>query len=379
MENVTSFLWQRPGWPGVSWSSAVHEPLRAAGELRKLLQTKVQGLDDEHRARVEAELYTRETVSTSAIEGVQIDAAAARSSVIRRLHLGHAADRDWQVTDQTRGLIDILADSTRNPGELTEQRLKDWHQALFPTGKIGLRPILAGEYRSDAMEIVSSKGTGAYTKVHFIAPPPERIAREMAMFVEWFNGPSRGLDATLRGCFAHLYFETIHPFEDGNGRLGRALWDLAMIQAASDPAPQLARLWAVSPVIQKRKEEYWTQLEQAQRGDLDITPWLLFAISCVTQAYEEAGQCIDRVTQIAWFWVRHRTADLNQRQRRALELALSSQELDDGWLTNRRYMKLSQASNSVTAARDLASLETQGLIRKDPESKGRSTRYQILL
>ena len=155
--------------------------------------------------------------------------------------------------------------------------------------------------------------------------------------------------------------------------------DLAMMQTSPERLPQIDRVWAVSAVIDKRKQDYWAELEAAQRGDLDITSWLRFAMDCVARAYAEAGQCVDRVMQVAWFWVRHRGAALNGRQRKALSLALSGDALDDGWLTNRRYIKLTQCGSPVTASRDLAQLEQWGLIIKDPDAGGRSTRYAIAL
>lgn len=380
----SSYIWQRPDWPCWRWSAeALHLPLSAAENARARLLDKLGQLDDEHRQQVEAELYTRETVSTSAIEGVQVDVAAARSSIIRRLKLGVAPNRDWQLTDQTRGLIDILADSSQNLSVLTEERLKAWHEALFPSGRIGLMPILTGEFRASAepMQVISATRTG--DRVHYEAPPSDRLDTEVARFLQWYNVESRddrlGLTATLRGCIAHLWFETLHPFEDGNGRIGRAVWDLAMMQGKPQQPSHIARIWAVSSVINGRKKDYWDQLESAQKGDLDITRWLSFAIDCVTQAYSEAAACVDRVMQVAWFWVRHREVALNERQRKALNIALSGDALDDGWLTNRRYVKLTQCGSAVTASRDLAQLEQWGLIRRDPEAGGRSTRYEVCL
>lgn len=380
MPNASEFIWQHPDWPAWRWSqAALVAPLQRVSEVKSRLLEGLQRLDDEHRQQVEAELYTRETVSTSAIEGVQVDAAAARSSIVRRLKLGTAPNRAWQVTDQTRGLIDILADCSRNPSALTEPRLKAWHEALFPSGRVGLMMILAGEFRMSAepMQVVS--GTRHGERVHFEAPPSDRLSVEIPRFLEWFNHESReqGLDPVLRGGVAHLWFETLHPFEDGNGRIGRAVWDLAMIQD-SPQASGISRIWAVSPVIHQRKHAYWEALEASQRGSLDITPWLLFAMDCVEQAYREAAACVDRVMQIAWFWVRHRAVPLNERQRKALDLALSGHTMDDDWLTTRRYVKLT-ACAAVTASRDLAQLEAWGMIRRDPTVGGRSTRYAVAL
>lgn len=384
MTIASEYVWQRANWPQWRWSADdLTQGLLTVQETRTRLLDKMSRLDDEYRQQVEAELYTRETVSTSAIEGVQVDAAAARSSIVRRLKLGAATNRDWQITDQTRGLIDILADSSQNMTLLTVERLKAWHEALFPSGRIGLMPILTGEFRASAepMQVISATRTGE--RVHYEAPPSERLDEEVAHFLQWFNVDSRdekcGLDATLRGCVAHLWFETLHPFEDGNGRIGRAIWDLAMMQGGTQQQPHIARIWAVSAVIHRRKKDYWNELESAQKGDLDITRWLSFALECVALAYSEAATCVDRVMQIAWFWVRHREIALNERQRKALNLALSGDVLDDGWLTNRRYVKLTQCGSAVTASRDLAQLEQWGLIRRDPDSGGRSTRYAVAL
>lgn len=375
-----AFIWQRPDWPRWSWDEASVAPLLSAiHDQRSALGTRLSALDGEHRSAIVAELMTRETVSTSAIEGVKVDAAAARSSIMRRLKLGVAPTREWQVTPQTIGLIDILADCAADRSPLTHARIKDWHQALFPAGKSGLMHVLAGEYRASAepMRVVSATRRGE--KVHFEAPPSDRLDAEMVAFIAWFNGPSVELDPVLRGCLAHLWFETLHPFEDGNGRIGRAIWDLAMMQGMPHSAANQARIWAVSATIERSKNEYWNALERAQRSTLDATQWLHYALGIVAASLQESGACVERVMQVTWFWLRHREAPLNERQRKALNLALSGSELDDGWLTNRRYLKLSGASTPLTASRDLAHLERLGIIRRDPTAGGRSTRYSIVL
>jgi Fic family protein len=374
------FIWQRPDWPRWSWNGAsLQSLLSAIHAQRTALGARLSALDDDHRGAIVAELMTRETVSTSAIEGVKVDAAAARSSIMRRLKLGVAPGREWQVTPQTIGLIDLLADCAADRSPLTHARLKDWHQALFPTGKSGLMLVLAGEYRAstEPMRVISATRHGE--RVHYEAPPSDRLDAEMEAFLAWFNGPSVKLDPVLRGCLAHLWFETVHPFEDGNGRIGRAIWDLAMMQGMPQSAANQARIWAVSATIDRDKSAYWDQLERAQRGTLDVTPWLHYALGIVAASLLESGACVERVMQVTRFWLRHREAPLNERQRKALNRALSGSELDDGWLTNRRYLKLSGANTPLTASRDLAHLEQLGIIRRDPTTGGRSTRYSIVL
>lgn len=380
MPNQSEFLWQRDQWPNWRWDQRLLEqPLAAIHEQRQALSARLSALDAEHRGNVVAELMTRETVSTSAIEGVKVDPAAARSSIMRRLKLGVAPGREWQVSRQTIGLIDILAECAGNRAPLTHKRLKSWHTALFPDARIGLMPILAGGYRASAepMRVVSAARHGE--KVHYEAPPSARLKGEMAGFLSWFNGPSKEMDPTLRGCLAHLWFETLHPFEDGNGRIGRAIWDLAMMQGIPKSPENQARIWAVSATIERKKKDYWDQLERAQRGSLDVTPWLLYAINAVADALRESTTCVERVMQVTWFWLRHRELPLNERQKKALNLALSGSEINDGWLTNRRYMKLAGCNTAVTASRDLAQLEQWGVLRKDPKAGGRSTRYSIVL
>jgi Fic family protein len=375
---VSRYIWQRPEWPQWKWSdSALEEPLARVQRKRDYLAGLAEGLDPEHANRALAELTTQETVATSAIEGVRLDARSVRSSIMRRLGLGVAEDQEKRIGAAARGVVDVLADSTQNPAPLTLERLFAWHSVIFPAGRSGLTPVLAGTFRgNDPMQIVS----GAYgrEKVHDEAPPRERLDDEMGRFLQWLNS-SCAQDATLRANIAHVWFETIHPFEDGNGRIGRAISDLTLAQGAAFHSLRTGRLWAVSPVFLKRRKQYYEQLERAQKGDLDITEWLLWSAACVEQAYDDARKCVERVGQVARFWTRHRDVAFNSRQRRALEVALSANDVnDESFLTARRIVKLTKAS-PVTASRDLAQLEEWGVIRKDPEAGGRSTRYFVVL
>lgn len=323
------------------------------------------------------ELMTRETVSTSAIEGVKLDANEVRSSIMKRLGLGISDEQANRIGDAAAGVIDVLADSTQNLQPLTLERLFAWHAALFPTGRSGLKPILVGMLRGEEpMQILS--GPLSRERVHYEAPPRDRLDAEMARFLDWFNLESTALDNTLRACAAHLWFETLHPFEDGNGRLGRAVFDLALAQGATFHSERTSRLWAVSPVILRRRSEYYTQLERAQKGDLDITEWLQWAAQCVEQACDEARACIERVIQVANFWALRRNTPFNKRQRRALEIALASNDPDDAWLTAKRVARWTEVER-VTASRDLAQLEHWGAIQRDPLAGGRSTRYFVRL
>lgn len=227
----------------------------------------------------------------------------------------------------------------------------------------------------DPMQVLS--GPIGRERVHYEAPPRSRLDEEMRRFLDWFNRPSDS-SAIVRASIAHLWFETLHPFEDGNGRLGRAVFDLALAQSAGFHSQRTSRLWAVSPVLMRRRKEYYAQLERAQKGKLDITDWLEWATTCVRQAYDDARICIERVVQIAHFWARHRETPLTPRQRKLLEMALAPDDPDEGWLTARRAARQTKVER-VTASRDLARLEELGVIERDPGSAGRSTRYRVRL
>jgi Fic family protein len=375
---VPRYVWQRPEWPQWRWSdAAVADLLATVQRKRDFLAGLARGLDSHHISLAITELMTRETVSTSAIEGVKVDADEVRSSIMKRLGLGVDEDRAHRIGEAAKGMIDVLADSTQNIAPLTLDRLFAWHAALFPTGRSGLKLLLVGMLRGEEpMQVLS--GAVGRERVHYEAPPRDRLDAEMDRFLKWFNSGSRGLDNTLRACVAHLWFETLHPFEDGNGRLGRAVFDLALAQGATFHSDRTSRLWAVSPIIMKRRKEYYEQLEHAQKGDLEITEWLQWSAKCVEQACDEARVCIERVIQVANFWTRHRDTPFNARQRRALQIALSSNDVDDAWLTAKRIAKWTKVER-VTASRDLAQLEDWGAIEKDPAAGGRSTRYFVKL
>jgi Fic family protein len=371
------YIWQRPDWPRWRWSEpALADPLASAQRKQDFLAGLAQALDAERLNLAIAELTTRETVSTSAIEGVTLDPDEVRSSIMRRLGLGVAHEKEDRLSAAARGMIDVLADSTQNLGPLTLERLFAWHHAMFPSGRSSLSLILVGMLRgTEPMQVLS--GPVGRERIHYEAPPRDRLDAEMDRFLSWFDGP-QNLNNTLRACLAHLWFETLHPFEDGNGRLGRAIFDLALAQGAKFHSNRISRLWAVSPVILKQRKDYYAHLERAQKGDLDVTEWLLWSAGAVEQACNEARGCIERVVQISHFWTRNRETPLSQRQRRLIEMALAPNDPEDGWLTAKRAARQTKVER-VTASRDLTRLEELGVIEKDPSAGGRSTRYRVRL
>jgi Fic family protein len=375
--SIPIYIWQRPDWPKWRWDeSALASLLAAAQRKQDFLAGLAQALDGEHLNLVIAELTTQETVSTSAIEGVKLDPDEVRSSIMRRLGLGNSSQRIDRLSASARGMIDVLADSTHNLEPLTLERLFAWHQAIFPSGRVGLSLILVGMLRGEEpMQVLS--GPIGRERVHYEAPPRDRLDAEMDRFLAWFNKPA-DLNNTLRACIAHLWFETLHPFEDGNGRIGRAIFDLALAQAATFHSERTSRLWAVSPVLQKHRKDYYSRLESTQKGDLDITEWLQWCISAVEQACDNARGCIERVIRVAHFWTRHRETALTPRQRRLLEMALAPDDPEEGWLTAKRAARQMKVER-VTASRDLARMEELNVIEKDPSAGGRSTRYRVRL
>ena len=280
---MARYIWQRPDWPGWRWSeAALTDTLSATQRKQDFLAGLARGLDADHLNFAIAELTTRETVSTSAIEGVKLDPDEVRSSIMRRLGLGASDRLADRLSPAARGMIDVLADSTQNLQPLTLDRLFAWHDAIFPSGRSGLSLILVGMLRGEEpMQVLS--GPIGREHVHYEAPPRDRLDAEMDRFLTWFNKP-KGLNNILRASIAHLWFETLHPFEDGNGRIGRAVFDLALAQGATFHSQRISRLWAVSPIILKRRKEYYSQLESAQKGNLDITKWLTWSAASVEQA-----------------------------------------------------------------------------------------------
>lgn len=371
------YVWQRPEWPHWRWSAeTVARALEDTQRKQDFLAGLARALATDHLSLAVAELTTRETVSTSAIEGVRLDPDEVRSSIMRRLGLGTAPELVDRLAPAARGMIDVLADSTQNLQGLTLERLFAWHGALFPSGRSGLSLILVGMLRGEEpMQVLS--GPIGRERVHYEAPPRARLDEEIRRFLHWFNEPGKS-SPSLRASIAHLWFETLHPFEDGNGRLGRAVFDLALAQGAGFHSQRTSRLWAVSPVLMRRRREYYAHLEQAQKGSLDITAWLEWSTICVAQAYDEARVCIERVVQIARFWARHRATPLSPRQRRLLEMALAPDDPEDGRLTAKRAARQTKVER-VTASRDLARLEELGVIERDPGFGGRSTRYRVRL
>lgn len=372
MQTPQMWIWQQPDWPRFRWDRGALAPMLARA---RLAQGKVLGatrlLDANLTLEAVAAILVEDGVTTSAIEGERLDLDAVRSSVVRHLGLPTAGlPAPPRAVD---GLIEVLLDATRDFGSsLTTERLSGWQAALFPTGYSGLHQIRTGMLRGDEpMQVVS--GSMGREHMHFIAPPRDGLESELENFLAWFNTPPADLDGLIRAGLAHLWFVTLHPFEDGNGRLARAITDMALSQDEQQPM----RFFSLSAQILRERESYYDILERTQRGGLDVTDWLAWFLTQVEAAATAAEQTVANTLAKARFWLRHQAADLNERQRKALNHLLDAgPDGFEGGINTRKYMSLTKTSRA-TAYRELAELVGKGCLM--PTGKGgRSSGYEIV-
>ena len=316
--------------------------------------------------RGELRSLTEDVIKSSEIEGEKLNPESVRSSLARRLgmDIGALAPADRHVD----GVVEMVLDATQKHDQpLTEERLFGWHASLFPTGYSGLTKISVAVYRTDAegpMQVVSG-GIGN-EKVHFEAPAAETLGKEMSRFIEWFNH-AQGLDPTIKAGLAHLWFVTIHPFEDGNGRIGRAVCDMALARA--DGSPQ--RFYSLSAQIQRERKAYYDALEFAQKSTLDVTDWLEWFLSCLLRAIQRASEHTEKVMQKANFWSHWSGASMNERQVKMLNMMMDGFE---GNLTNKKWVSINHCSGD-TALRDIKELVDRGVL--ESVGAGRSTHYLL--
>lgn len=369
---TSTWIWQQPGWPEFRWDAGrLAAPLAAA----RLAQGKVLGaerlLDPSLSLEAVAAILVEDGVTTSAIEGERLDPRAVRSSVARRLGLPTAGLPE--PARAVTGLVDVLLDATRHYAQpLTRRRLFGWQAALFPTGHSGLRRIRAGALRGRApMRVVS--GPLGRERVHFEAPPRTGLEAELGRFLAWFRTPPPDMVGLVRAGLVHLWFVTLHPFEDGNGRLARALTDMAMAQDDGQPM----RVFSLSAQILREREAYYDVLERTQRGGLDVTDWLAWFLRQVESGADAAEVTVGDTLAKARFWLRHQTTHLNERQRKVLNRLLEAgREGLEGGINTRKYMGLTGASR-VTAYRELADLVEKGCL-EPTGAGGRSTAYRVV-
>jgi Fic family protein len=364
---MRKYIHERPEWPRFRYDETKLLPLVAEVRHRQgRLIGKMAGLGFQQRAEASLSNLTAEIIKSNAIEGNFLDVDEVRSSIARRL--GMDAGGVTLASRDVESAVEMMLDATRGfASALTRERLFGWHACLFPSGRSGMRKIGVGRWRtqeSAPMQVVS--GPIGKERIHFEAPSAERLQGEMDAFLEWFRG--LGEEPVIRAGMAHFWFVTIHPFEDGNGRIARAIAEMALAQADGFPE----RYYNMSSRIESERRDYYTVLERCQKGGLDITDWLEWFLGCLGRALDDAEKNIASALRRAGFRDRLRHHELNARQSKVIDLLI---EGFSGKLTSSKYAKIAKCS-ADTALRDIKQLLDSGLLEKDAAG-GRSTAYLL--
>lgn len=371
------YIHQRKEWPSLIWDDKqILVPLSKVRNLQGKLLGKMEALGFSLKEEALLEILTVDVVKSNEIEGAFLDADQVRSSIARRLGMDVpgliSSDRNVE------GVVEMMLDATQKYNqELTADRLFGWHSALFPTGRSGMRKIKVGEWRDDAegpMQVVS--GPMGKERIHFEAPQSELIDKEMSRFLSWFNEDhvvgkrNELLEPVLKSGMAHFWFVTIHPFDDGNGRIARAIADMQLCRADGTHN----RFYSMSAQIERQKNEYYDILETNQKGSLDITMWLNWYLNCLLNALESSEVLLSKVLEKARFWKNHASTSINERQKEMINILL-----DDfyGKLTTSKWAKMTKCSQD-TALRDIQDLIGKNILIKE-SAGGRSTSYILNL
>lgn len=359
------YIHETDSWPIFTWDRTRTDPKLAAinkatGYLDGILSAI--GFDVKERAAVE--VYTHDIVASSEIEGLLINSDQVRSSIARRM--GIKITGEVPYGHYVEGIVEMMLDAVQGYDKpLTNDRLFGWHSCLFPGGRSGYEEINVGKYRVDEMSVIS--GVLDREKVHYRAPSPDRVQKEMDVFLKWFNDPSTPRDY-IKSAVAHFWFVSIHPFDDGNGRIGRAIADMALSQADNSPR----RYFSMSRQIGQEKNKYYDILERCQKGTTDLTAWIEWYLDCMLRAIKGAEEMLSSILDKAVFWQNHSQADINERQRTVLNIFLDE---DKGKLTAKRWAKLAIVSPD-TAVRDVQYLTEIGILVPE-EGKVRNIAYGI--
>ncbi|HMQ50420.1 MAG TPA: Fic family protein [Saprospiraceae bacterium] len=362
------FIHQKENWPEFTWNSNKFlDLLSEARNLQGRLIGKMETLGFDLRNEALLDTLTLDVLKSSEIEGEFLNPDQVRSSIARRLgmEIAGAVESDRNV----EGVVDMMLDATQNCFDpVTVDRLFDWHAALFPTGRSGMYKITVADWRKDTtgpMQVVS--GAMGKEKVHFQAPDSDLVEKEMTRFIDWFNHSKVNL--VLKAAIAHLWFVTLHPFEDGNGRITRALTD--MLLAQSDKSNQ--RFYSMSAQIRLERKQYYELLEKTQKGNLDITDWIVWFLNCLIHALKSTDSVLRRVLFKADFWQKHMDTAINERQRKLLNKLMDG---FDGKLTSSKWAKIAKCSKD-SAVRDINDLIEKGILQKE-SAGGRSTNYELI-
>jgi Fic family protein len=365
------YIHELADWPRFTWDSGAIAPLLSEVRLRQgLLLGRMKGYGFASQWTATLKVLTEETIKSSAIEGVVLDPESVRSSIAKKLGLNLAGLK--QHKDRSvEGVVEMMVDATqRFEALLTKEHLFDWHAHLFPAVRRTTDKFRVGAWRDDslgAMQVIS--GPVSRPKVHCVAPAANRLDAEMERFLGWFESNEQQ-DPLLKTAIAHLWFVTIHPFEDGNGRIARAIAEMCL--ARSDGSAQ--RFYSMSSQILEERRSYYEILEKTQLGSLDITEWLGWFVECLDRAIEHSNQITSSALAKESFWqdLNKKNVSLNQRQKKVLNKLLGDFE---GKLTREKWMKLTNAS-SRTALRDIDELVQLGILERE-EAGGRSTSYRL--
>jgi len=365
---MPAYIHELPDWPKFDWEEGrLATSLAATRHKQGRLIGQMEALGFRVREEAVLRTLTEDVLKSSEIEGEKLDADQVRSSVARRLgiDIGGLRPADRHV----EGVVEMMLDATQHYDQpLTGERLFDWHASLFPTGRSGMHRITVGAWRDDRtapMQVVS--GPVGRERVHFEAPVAERLEREMRRFLEWFNSDT-ATEPVLKAALAHLWFVTIHPFEDGNGRIARAIADMALARSEGSSR----RFYSMSAEIREQRGDYYRILEQTQRGTMDISRWIEWFLSCLTGAIAGAQTALSGVIAKARYWETLRDVPLNERQRLVINRLLEGFE---GKLTTSKWATLTKSSTD-TALRDIQQLVERGVLIKN-RGGGRSTSYTL--
>ncbi len=368
LQRMSVYIHQKKDWPNFEWNAdAIVNLLSEARNLQGRLQGKMEALGFELRNEALLDTLTLDVLKTSEIEGELLNHDQVRSSIARKLGMEIAgsveSDRDVD------GVVEVMLDATQHCFKpLTKSRLFDWHAALFPTGRKGMHKIIVGDWRKDTrgpMQVVS--GPMGKEKVHFEAPNSDLLEKEMSSFLDWF-GQNNKIDLVLKASIAHLWFVTIHPFDDGNGRITRALTDMLLAQA--DKSNQ--RFYSMSAQIRIERKQYYEILEKTQKGDLDITNWIKWFLQCLINALNATEAVLANVLFKGKFWQIHSKTIINERQKKLINKLLDG---FNGKLTSSKWAKIAKCSKD-TAIRDINDLIEKEILRKEIAG-GRSTNYEL--
>ena len=365
---MSSYIYELADWPQFRWSEE-----KLAAQLARVrhhqgrLIGRMEGLGFQFKAEAVLQTLTEEVIKSSEIEGEVLDREQVRSSIARRLgmDIGALMPADRHV----EGVVEMMLDATQKYAEpLNTERLFAWHASLFPTGRSGMSRITVGGWRDDKsgpMQVIS--GPMGRERIHYQAPAAKLVRREMQGFLKWFNATTK-IDPVVKAALAHLWFVTIHPFDDGNGRIARAITDMAL--ASSEHSAQ--RFYSMSAQIRLERKAYYDKLEMTQKGSLDVTPWLQWFLDCLDRAFDRADDTLASVLKKARFWDKHANASFNARQREMVNRLLNGFV---GKLTSSKWAQFAKCSQD-TALRDIEDLVKRGVLVKDAGG-GRSTSYSL--